>query len=276
MNNLCDIKNYNKTFETHDIKIYIKHYIDLVNEYMVFSVDNMSIQNEEYLLFLIKRGIETLMHCFKTLLMYTKNLQLTMFHCKKALYYYIEFIGQIGDITMQHSYLQLNSKDAILFVYKKTIYDIDNSYRQSFILTDKEPLFLSNMSNYMILFNDSLLFILQNDSLKHTEKKNTIYFAIKKATRVINKIVKKDSDTSDKICKYSLFFLQIIQTHPIDTIKYSNICEIFINKLHKYSLKNDLNDVDAKLKEKLYIGTFEKNLLELSPLRFINWLLNPL
>ena len=132
------------------------------------------------------------------------------------------------------------------------------------------------MSNYMILFNDSLLFILQNDSLKRTEKKNTIYFAIKKATRVINKIVKKDSDTSDKICKYSLFFLQIIQTHPIDTIKYSNICEIFINKLHKYSLKNDLNDVDAKLKEKLYIGTFEKNLLELSPLRFINWLLNPL
>ena len=58
--------------------------------------------------------------------MYTKNIELTMFHSKKALYYYIEFIGQISDVSVHHSYLQLNSKDATLFVYKKTIYDINN------------------------------------------------------------------------------------------------------------------------------------------------------
>ena len=48
------------------------------------------------------------------LLLYTKNIDLTISHCNKALYYYIEFIGQIGDEN--HSYLQLNSKDATLFI----------------------------------------------------------------------------------------------------------------------------------------------------------------
>ena len=51
------------------------------------------------------------------------------FHCKKAYYYYIEFIGQISDDS--HSYLQLTSKDATLFVYKKTIFEVDNMVRKN-------------------------------------------------------------------------------------------------------------------------------------------------
>ena len=47
MNNICDIKNYKKTFENYDIEIYIKYYIELINEYMVFIVDNMVIQTQQ-------------------------------------------------------------------------------------------------------------------------------------------------------------------------------------------------------------------------------------
>ena len=43
---------------------------------------------------------------------------------KQAIFYYVEFIGQIGEDSQ--GFLQLNSKDAILFVYKKTIFDINN------------------------------------------------------------------------------------------------------------------------------------------------------
>ena len=63
--------------------------------------------------------------------MYTKNLDLTVYHCKKAYLFYVEFIGQIGDDN--NSYLQLNSKDATLFVYKKTIFEINNEYRKQFV-----------------------------------------------------------------------------------------------------------------------------------------------
>ena len=89
--------------------------------------------------FLINRGFETLAHCFRQLFMYTKNLELTCFHCKKAYYYYIEFIGQISDDT--HSYLQLTSKMQ-LFFFKKTIFEIDNSVRKQIVISEKEKQFL--------------------------------------------------------------------------------------------------------------------------------------
>ena len=66
------------------------------------------------------KGVESLTYIFNMLIMYTKNLSLTYYHCEKSLFYYIEFIGQIGDDN--HSFLQLSSKDAILFIYKKTIF----------------------------------------------------------------------------------------------------------------------------------------------------------
>ena len=59
-------------------------------------------------IFILQRGLETLKHCFKMIYMYTRNLDLTIYHCKKAFCYYVEFIGQIGDDN--HTYLQLNSK----------------------------------------------------------------------------------------------------------------------------------------------------------------------
>ena len=87
-------------------------------------------QNQRIYFFVIQRGIETITHIFNTLLLYTKNIELTIFHCKRAYIYYVEFIGQIGDD--KNSYLQLNSKDATLFVYKKTIFEINNEYRKWF------------------------------------------------------------------------------------------------------------------------------------------------
>ena len=141
-------------------------YVELINEYMLYVVENMIIQDDTYLLFLIRRGVETIMHCFKFLLMYTKNLELTIYQCKKALYYYIEFIGQISDVSLHHSYLQLNSKDATLFVYKKTIYDINNVYRKNFTLEDEDQQFLNSISNIIMLFNATLFHLLQKEPIK--------------------------------------------------------------------------------------------------------------
>ena len=103
---ISNVDNYSKTFESTETKTYVSRYVELINEYMLYVVENMIIQDDTYLLFLIRRGVETIMHCFKFLLMYTKNLELTVYQCKKALYYYIEFIGQISDVSLHHSYLQ--------------------------------------------------------------------------------------------------------------------------------------------------------------------------
>jgi hypothetical protein len=46
----------------------------------------------------------------------------TYYHCEKGIYYFTEFISQIEN---ENSFLKLSSIDAIIFVYKKTIYNIN-------------------------------------------------------------------------------------------------------------------------------------------------------
>jgi hypothetical protein len=55
-------------------------------------------------------------------------LDITYYHSQKAFYFYVEFIEQILDV--QHSFLNLTSRDATMFVYKKTIYEINTEYRK--------------------------------------------------------------------------------------------------------------------------------------------------
>jgi hypothetical protein len=274
--NISDTDNYNQDFEFSETKTYVGGYVELINEYMLYVVDNMIIQDDAYLLFLIQRGVETIMHCFKFLLMYTKNLELTIYQCKKALYYYIEFIGQISDVSLQHSYLQLNSKDATLFVYKKTIYDINNVYRKKFIQSNNDKQFLNSISNIIVLFNATLFHLLQKERLKYSKKGSIIHFAISRATSITDNLFTKNNyfltDIKTELC---LFVFRIFQTYDIDTIKYSNICEIFIKKLRKYS-ENEIPDVKILLKEKLYNNASINNLEEMSALRYINWILYPL
>lgn len=273
---ISNTDNYNQNFEFSDTKTYVGRYVELINEYMLYVVENMIIQDDAYLLFLIQRGVETIMHSFKFLLMYTKNLELTVFQCKKALYYYIEFIGQISDVSLQHSYLQLNSKDATLFVYKKTIYDINNVYRKNFIQSNNDKQFLNSISNIIVLFNATLFHLLQKERLKYSKKESIIHFAIDRATSITDKLFnKKNYFLTNSKTELCLFVFRIFQTYDIDTIKYSNICEIFIKKLRKYA-ENEIPDVQILLKEKLYNNTSIINLQEMSALRYINWILHPL
>jgi hypothetical protein len=102
-----------------------------VNEYLRLATSNRKAEGTEaQYRHILGSGIRTLTHVFKVLLLYTRNLELTWHHCQKAAYYYVEFMGQIG--ADPHGFLQLNAKDAALFVYKKTIFDMNNECRKEF------------------------------------------------------------------------------------------------------------------------------------------------
>ena len=118
---LRNIENYDKTITNDEDEIYLKYTIVII-QYLMLGIEKIKNQNSEYVKYILIKGIFTISYVFKMLLMYTCNLHLTYHHCQKSYSYYIEFIGQIGDDAV--TYLQLNSKDAALFVYKKSIFDI--------------------------------------------------------------------------------------------------------------------------------------------------------
>ena len=122
---LQNVDNFKK--ELHRTPVEILYTLStLLIEYVKFIYENTKIKNKIYVNFVIFRGLNTIIHVFRHLLYYTKNLDLTYFHCQKSFYYYVEFVGQI--MEEDKTFLQLTTRDATIYVYKKTIYDINNEW----------------------------------------------------------------------------------------------------------------------------------------------------
>ena len=85
-------------------------------------------KSDSFCKFIIQRGLITITNVFNIILFYSKNLDMAYYHSQKAYYFYVEFIGQISE--EHNTFLQLSSRDAILFIYKKTIFDIHSECKK--------------------------------------------------------------------------------------------------------------------------------------------------
>ena len=135
---LYTIENYNANLNS-TINDILNKYNLLIIEYFKLNIKGI----REW-----TRGLDTISHVFEIMLYYTKNLELTYYHSQKAFYFYNEFISQI--IEDPNNYLQLSSKDATLFVYKKTIFEINAQIQKSVkILTELDKTKLDILNSYI-------------------------------------------------------------------------------------------------------------------------------
>ena len=124
---LHNLDNYYNNFNYTSNEI-LKKYIEFVTEYLKFFFENITFQNNEYSKFIIIRGYDTITNVFSNILYFTKNLDLTFYHCQKSYYYYVEFMEQISHDN--NIFLQLSSKDATTYVYKKTIFELNHDIKK--------------------------------------------------------------------------------------------------------------------------------------------------
>jgi hypothetical protein len=125
---LSTIENFKKKIDC-DVNVVAQKYSDLIIEYFKFIFENINIKNSNFSKFIIIRGLDTITHVFTNILYYTKNIDLTYFHCQKSFYFYVEFVGQISED--EKTFLQLTSRDATTYVYKKTIFEINNEVKKN-------------------------------------------------------------------------------------------------------------------------------------------------
>ena len=252
-NNILNIDYYNKNIDESYITIF-SQYNKLIIDYLKYCYDNICIQNLEYKIYIIKQGISTIKHVFKMLLIYTKNLEMTIFNCQKAYVYYIEFIGQISEDN--HSFLQLNSKDASLFVYKKTIFDINIDTTKNFSSNDNIKN-ITNVINPMIDIYNSLLFkLLTNDNDTEIIKIVNIDFQ-----KIIQKIIKLyfEINNTTILEKINGFILNFKNKNILDTL------DLFIKKLKKKDLTKlnlDLEIINQQNLENTSQNNYINNIFE--------------
>lgn len=169
---LSNTDNY-KPVLSYSLNEILDKYVLVIINYMKLISEKIYIKKHNYYKFIFIRGLDTVTSVFKMLLFFTKNVELTYYHSQKAFYFYVEFIEQISND--QNTFLQLSSREACMFVYKKTIFEINNDFRKNmeeisatdknlFSMIDKYLIIYKNTSNFGIYhsefdFNDRTTFI---------------------------------------------------------------------------------------------------------------------
>ena len=70
LDNLYDIKNYEKRIYLKSSYSYVSRFVDLLNEYLLHSYENIKIRDKHLYNFVLIRGIDTLRHIFLYLLIF--------------------------------------------------------------------------------------------------------------------------------------------------------------------------------------------------------------
>jgi hypothetical protein len=266
LDNLYDTKNYEKRIHLKSSYTYVSKFVDLLNEYLLHGSENIKMGDTHLYNFVLIRGIDTLRHIFLYLLMYTRNINLTYHHCSKAYLYYIEFISQIGEENC--SFLQLNSKDAALFVYKKTIYEININVKKTFAQSKQEKQCIDIVKNIIEIYNVLIklaIYHLGDIELKDNQK---IVFIEKQTTKIINKLLINNTFYDEEVCYNLIKFINFIDTKQIDYVKKINIIYTIVKKI---SIKNKINF--ESINKKCCDNFCDKKIEQNSPVKFTNWLL---
>jgi hypothetical protein len=250
---LHNSENFKKELN-HEIVDILEKISQLLMDYFKFIVENTKLKKTNFSRFIITRGLDTVVNVFNHILFYTKNLDVTYFHCQKAFYFYVEFVGQISED--EKMFLQLSSKDATTYVYKKTIYEINNEIKKNNEqITDYTKVKLDIINLYIQLYKTILLKLI-NDDFTDSEKHNIVEKIFKKINSLSNKSkINKLNDVVERLY------------YVINDIDYFfNICHILIKKISKNDeyLDNCLN--------KFFDDELNVKKLE-APDKFVNWLM---
>jgi len=102
------------------------------------------IKTSDQLPIILSIGVNSIHRVFEYVLLRKKNIEQAKYYTQQACYYFLEYIEQVHKSNLTHS---LNNTDAVLFVYKKTIFDIHDG-------DNNDP--TNTMSNILTLMDEPI------------------------------------------------------------------------------------------------------------------------
>ena len=261
-NNIHSIENYLDDLNINEKVIFFK-YITVIQEFVQGCLENIFIKNKKYYKFILISGIKMLNKIFNLLLLYTNNLELTQYHSSKSLFYYIEFISQIGDEG--NAFLKLNSTDAYLFILKKTVFEINDDHRKNFKQTKNSIKINELKDKYISLYNTIIINIINNFNLCDDIEKNTELLKIisKKLYKIAELLIQFDN--FDNYYIYIDTFINFILNFD-NNLPY---IEFFLKKINKKKIYIE----NEKLNKNINCDEIKDKFNNMNIQKFINYII---
>ena len=239
----------------------IKEYFTLINQ----SDTLKNIVNTNQSIYI---GLTAIHRVFEYILLKTNNIDNAYYHSQKCYYYYLEYMEQINKTDLAQN---LNHIDAVLFVFKKTIFDIyeSESNSTSNIMTlNNENITINEVDLRNLLGTihhfTRILFFWENTKINI---ENRINICNKYLQRYLSKIDSLDMTKS---------YLEIIQQKiDMDYFKYEDLLNELLIKIEKTRKMNVLSETDKNdlflykfyVEEHIFKEKFNEGNKEL-----VNWL----
>ena len=158
----------------------IEKYCDIIIEFFNLIQNSDIMKEMNYPIPSLYIGLNTIHRIFEYVLLKTKSIEKAIYYSQKTCYYYLEFIEQIYRSNLSHN---LNHMDAVLFVYKKTIFDMydgetnNDSNTMSNIMTLNDDNIIIDESEWQIIFSKltkltNILFYWENTSIDFDKRIN--------------------------------------------------------------------------------------------------------
>ena len=259
---LQNINNYNKKIDCKSNEI-IEIYSKIIIEYLKYIIKTITIKNNKISKFIISRGLNTITHVFIHLLYYTKNVDILHFHCEKAFYFYVEFVTQISEDDK--TFLQLSSRDATNYVYKKTIFDINYEVKRTVVEETPET------QNKLDVVNGYInIYKILTEKLIHSEVFYSTDYAIHidRVSNIINILNFTNFNIDEVICVESICDALCNKISNVQT--YYDVMLRIIKKISKEP--SILKNIDNNLKNDVveFVDLDYNN----NPVKFINLLVH--
>lgn len=233
------IENYNKSLEPDVCTIFIK-YIGLIHELIDSIAEKIHSKNHNYLKHVIIKGIKNITHIYSYLLLYTKNIDLTLYHTQKSILYYTEFIDQVGEGT--RNILNLTSNDATLFIYKKTIYDINIDFKKDYIESNEIKNTMNTLHKYMDIYNNITIHYINEFNFKCNDliylRKiifTKLYYIVELLVQIPTICKKHNINDEDELSKLNTIVYELNNhcNYSFIEMNYISLIELIIKKNNK-------------------------------------------
>lgn len=220
-------------------------------------------------------GLNSIYRVFEYVLIKTKNIEKAYYYAQKTYFYYIEYMEQIHKTNLQNA---LNQTDAVLFIYKKTIFEIQSGNDGKLfdtitnIMTFEEEITHLNSKEYYELLTNlhnivNIFFYWNNPAITFQERLQ------------LSKLYLKKYMLSYEYLQ-DIYYLELIQEKvQLEYATYSSLVDEFLN----FQIKNKKNRVlDEELKNeymlKFYIekNIMYENLKNKNIKGLLNWLYQPI